>query len=59
MTKIYDDPSNNFIGFDDIAKIAVIKLKGKSEEDVRKELENLRRAYAEVSRKNAYKAITP
>ena len=48
MTKIYDDAANNFIGFHEIAKIAVMKLKGKSEEDVRKELEILRRASAEL-----------
>jgi hypothetical protein len=48
MTNIYDDPANTFIGFHDIAKIAVMKLKGKSEEDVRRELEILRRAATEV-----------
>jgi len=48
MTNIYDDPANTFIGFDDIAKIAVMKLRGKSEEDVRRELEILRRAATEV-----------
>jgi hypothetical protein len=48
MTNIYDDPANTFIGFHDIAKIAVMKLKGKSDEDVRRELEILRRAVTEV-----------
>jgi len=48
MTNIYDDPANTFIGFDDIAKIAVMKLNGKSEEDVRRKLEILRRAATEV-----------
>jgi hypothetical protein len=48
MTNIYDDPANTFLGFHDIAKIAVMKLRGKSEEDVRRELGILRRAATEV-----------
>ena len=48
MTNIYDDPANTFIGFDDIAKIAVMKLKGRSEEDIKRKLEILRRRSAEV-----------
>ena len=55
MTKIYDDPANNFIGFHEIAKIAVMKLKGKTEEDVRKELEILRRASAELMKRTPIK----
>jgi hypothetical protein len=50
MTKIYDDPANTFIGFHEIAKIAVMMLQGKSEEEVRKELEISRRATAELMR---------
>jgi hypothetical protein len=48
MTKIYDDPTNNFIPFNHIAKIAVMKLQGKSEDEVRNELETLRTAAAEL-----------
>ena len=55
MTKIYDDPANNFIGFNEIAKIAVMKLKGKTEEDVRKELEILRRASVELMKRTPTK----
>lgn len=51
MTNIYDDPANNFIGFKEVAKIAVMKLKGKKDEDIKKELEILRRASAEVMKK--------
>ena len=55
MIKIYDDPANNFIGFNEIAKIAVMKLKGKTEEDVRKELEILRRASVELMKRTPIK----
>jgi len=50
MTKIYDDPANNFIPFHDIAKISVMKLQGKSEEEVRNELEILRKVTADLMR---------
>jgi hypothetical protein len=48
MTDIYNDPANTFIDFHDIAKVAVMKLRGKPEEDVRKALENFRRAVSRL-----------
>jgi hypothetical protein len=55
MTQIYDDPANSFIGFHEIAKIAVMKLKGKTEEDIRKALEFLRKASAELMKRTPTK----
>jgi hypothetical protein len=48
MTDIYGDPANTYIGFHTIAKIAVMRLKGKPEEGVNMELEISRGAAAEV-----------
>jgi hypothetical protein len=51
MTNIYDDPANTFINFHNIAKIAVMKLKGKSDEDITGELQVLRRVAGELMSK--------
>lgn len=51
MTNIYDDPANTFIDFHNTARIAVMKLKGVSEEHITRELQVLRRVAGEYMRK--------
>ncbi len=51
MTNIYNDPANNFISFGDTARIAVMKLKGKSDEDIIRKLQFLRQFAVEFINK--------
>lgn len=47
MTSIYNDPANTFIGFDNTARIAVMKLQGESDKDITRKLQVLRRVVGE------------
>lgn len=51
MTNIYNDSANTFIDFHNTARIAVMKLKGKSDEDITSQLHILRQVAGELMRK--------